>query len=153
MRRSSLPAGSLTPEKSVSRNVSSNDSIKVYIRCRPLRENETHSAWKIHENQLSEQSEHAFEPFTFDKVYDSDAKTEHIFNEQLNQLTDGVIAGFNASFFCYGQTGSGKTHTMIGTEGDPGALPMMVKKLCESCAASTTCRYQLRASYCEIYNE
>ncbi|KAK3261669.1 hypothetical protein CYMTET_29435, partial [Cymbomonas tetramitiformis] len=128
------------------------ESIKVYIRCRPLRANEAETTWSHTKTTISENSENSTS-FSFDQVYPNATQTYEIFNDHLQRLADGVLAGFNSSFFCYGQTGSGKTHTMLGDKNEPGTLPRLAKLLCEKCTASETHRYLMRVSYFEIYND
>jgi kinesin family protein 4/21/27 len=53
--------------------------------------------------------------FTFDQVYDLDAKQVDIYTATVQPLLDSFFAGVNVTILAYGQTGSGKTYTM-GTE-------------------------------------
>lgn len=63
------------------------------------------------------------------------------------------MAGFNSTIFAYGQTGSGKTHTMTGTEGEVGIIPLAVSGVFEAIEQNPGRNYLLRVSYLEIYNE
>merc|ERR1719498_329951 len=56
--------------------------------------------------------------FTFDAVYDANAKQEEIYAETATLIVDSCMTGYNGTMFAYGQTGTGKTHTMVGVEDD-----------------------------------
>lgn len=49
--------------------------------------------------------------FSFDKIFDETASNGDIF-EEISQLIQSSLDGFNVCIFTYGQTGSGKTFTM-----------------------------------------
>ncbi|CAH2354717.1 hypothetical protein CLIB1423_18S02124 [[Candida] railenensis] len=71
------------------------------------------------------------------------------------QLLDHFFQGFNVCVLAYGQTGSGKTHTMMGTDEEPGMIPLLVKDILrrkESLVNERT-NCQLKLQYMEIYNE
>lgn len=65
--------------------------------------------------------------------------------------------GYNASIIAYGQTGTGKTFTMEGEEGSDrsGIIPRAIQDVFSSIARDTgeRCRFLVRASYLQIYNE
>jgi centromeric protein E len=63
------------------------------------------------------------------------------------------MQGFNAVCFAYGQTGSGKSHTMAGTTGDPGVVPLAVEEIFRIIREGREREWVLRASYLELYNE
>lgn len=53
----------------------------------------------------------------------------------------------------YGQTSSGKTHIMMGSESDPGILPLAVSEIFSEIHKPSNREFLVRVSYLEIYNE
>lgn len=49
---------------------------------------------------------------TFDHVFGPDDSQQHVFEQAVIGLVDGLFDGYNATILAYGQTGSGKTYTM-----------------------------------------
>lgn len=90
-------------------------------------------------------------PFTFDRVFGPTSTNDDIF-EDLSQLIQSALDGFNVCVFAYGQTGSGKTYTMSAEDGMiPKALRMIYDntKTLEERGWS----YKMVGSFVEVYNE
>jgi len=70
-------------------------------------------------------------------------------------LVDHYFQGYNVCLLAYGQTGSGKTYTMMGTENEPGIIPLMVRDIMrhKEHLVSQKINCDLSFSYVEIYNE
>ncbi|CAB3992465.1 carboxy-terminal kinesin 2-like isoform X1 [Paramuricea clavata] len=97
-------------------------------------------------------------PFTFDKVFPPVSTQETVFTE-ISQLVQSVLDGYNVCIFAYGQTGSGKTFTMEGDLDERetwGMIPRALEQVfytCESLTGSKGWKYDMEASFLEIYNE
>ena len=51
--------------------------------------------------------------FTYDHVYHGAGPTEKaLYDQCVEPLVNGLLAGYNATVLAYGQTGSGEAHTM-----------------------------------------
>lgn len=101
--------------------------------------------------------------FNFDRVFNPGHSQKHIF-EEISQLIQSAIDGYNVCIFAYGQTGSGKTYTMQGSENEnldsahsehAGMIPLSVRQIFQTAKEleSHGWRYHFEASYLEIYNE
>ncbi|KAF9574155.1 kinesin-like nuclear fusion protein [Mortierella alpina] len=97
-------------------------------------------------------------PFTFDKVFQPSSKQEDVF-EEISQLVQSALDGYNVCIFAYGQTGSGKTHTMEGplnaSRESMGMIPRSVLQIYETAKAleAKGWTYTMEGQYVEIYNE
>jgi len=94
--------------------------------------------------------------FDFDHVFDMGASQGQVF-EEVSQLVQSAIDGYNVCIFAYGQTGSGKTFTMEGGEeaGQQGIIPRTIAQIFESTRdlVDKGWSYKMEASFVEIYNE
>lgn len=90
-------------------------------------------------------------PFEFDRVFTPGTQNEEIFDE-ISQMVQSALDGYNVCIFCYGQTGSGKTYTMSSPDGMiPRATHMIydtITKLKEK-----SWEYTMEGSFIEVYNE
>ena len=89
--------------------------------------------------------------FAFDKVFGSSAENANVF-EEISQLIQSALDGYNVCIFCYGQTGSGKTFTMSSAD---GMIPRAVKQIYGTARSleEKGWIYEMRGSFVEVYNE
>ena len=95
--------------------------------------------------------------FAFDKVFDENATQEDVF-EEVSELVQSALDGYNVCVFSYGQTGSGKTWTMQGNVNDEktrGLIPRSVEQIVKSADTLRTdgWEWNLTGQFLEIYNE
>ncbi|CAO3635642.1 unnamed protein product [Mucor fragilis] len=96
--------------------------------------------------------------FTFDRVFSPEASQKDCF-EEISQLVQSALDGFNVCIFAYGQTGSGKTFTMQGptfpTEETSGMIPRAVQQIYEVVQQLKQFgwEYKMEGQFLEIYNE
>eukprot|EP01138_Halocafeteria_seosinensis_P002500 gb/GECG01002557.1/.p1 GENE.gb/GECG01002557.1/~~gb/GECG01002557.1/.p1 ORF type:complete len:1118 (+),score=210.17 gb/GECG01002557.1/:1-3354(+) len=94
--------------------------------------------------------------FSFDNVFSPEATQKDVFNE-VSELVQSALDGFNVCLFSYGQTGSGKTYTMQGSGSgeEAGLIPQSVLQILETIRKLRRqgWNYTLEASFLEIYNE
>ncbi|KAF9216710.1 kinesin-like nuclear fusion protein [Podila verticillata] len=97
-------------------------------------------------------------PFTFDRVFQPSSTQQDVFDE-ISQLVQSALDGYNVCIFAYGQTGSGKTHTMEGplnaSQESMGMIPRSVLQIYENAKQleSKGWKYTMEGQYVEIYNE
>ncbi|KAF9273852.1 kinesin-like nuclear fusion protein, partial [Linnemannia elongata] len=152
-------------------------NIRVFCRVRPVSssvngsKNETATASITYPDIEGRQIEfaHATEtatgsqvaktyPFTFDRVFQPTSTQEDVF-EEISQLVQSALDGYNVCIFAYGQTGSGKTHTMEGplnaSAESMGMIPRSVHQIYENAEAlkARGWTYKMEGQYVEIYNE
>lgn len=145
----------------------SSESVRVVVRCRPMNGKEKAASYDkvvdvdVKLGQVSVKnpkgtSHEMPKTFTFDAVYDWNAKQFELYDETFRPLVDSVLQGFNGTIFAYGQTGTGKTYTMEGVRGDPekrGVIPNSFDHIFTHISRSQNQQYLVRASYLEIYQE
>lgn len=96
--------------------------------------------------------------FTFDKVFSPDSNQSDCY-EEISQLVQSALDGFNVCIFAYGQTGSGKTFTMQGPpkpdEETIGMIPRAVKQIYEVAQKlkEYDWEYTMEGQFLEIYND
>ncbi|CAD8100499.1 unnamed protein product [Paramecium primaurelia] len=93
-------------------------SIKVYVRVRPLLKKEQGQECIIKTDQqkyvVIEQSTHILKQ-EYDQVFDEKVSQAEIF-KFISPTIHKALQGYNTTIMAYGQTGSGKTHTMFGSD-------------------------------------
>lgn len=90
--------------------------------------------------------------FSYDKVFGPKWNNSEIFNE-VSQLVQSALDGYNCCIFSYGQTGTGKTYLM-SSKAD-GMIPLAVNLIYNQ-AKELVERgwvYTLHGSFVEVYNE
>jgi kinesin family protein C1 len=89
--------------------------------------------------------------YSFDRVFDTSSGNSEIFDE-ISQLVQSALDGYNVCIFCYGQTGSGKTFTMSAAD---GMIPRAVRQIYETAQGleEKGWRYRMEGSFVEVYNE
>jgi kinesin family protein C1 len=89
--------------------------------------------------------------FAFDHVFGPNSTNSEVF-EEISQLVQSALDGYNVCIFCYGQTGSGKTYTMSATD---GMIPRTVHQIYDTATslADKEWSYRMEGSFVEVYNE
>jgi kinesin family protein C1 len=89
--------------------------------------------------------------FTFDRVFGPESQNHEVF-EEISQLVQSALDGYNVCIFCYGQTGSGKTHTMSSAD---GMIPRATQQIYKSATnlQEKGWTYSMEGSFVEVYNE
>ena len=79
------------------------------------------------------------------------SRNSDVFDE-ISQLVQSALDGYNVSIFAYGQTGSGKTYTMSTTD---GMIPRAVAQIYQAAESlkSKGWVYSIEGSFLEIYCE
>ncbi|CCH60195.1 hypothetical protein TBLA_0C03940 [Henningerozyma blattae CBS 6284] len=90
--------------------------------------------------------------FEFDHVFKQDEGNSEVFNE-IEQLIQSALDGYNVCIFAYGQTGSGKTYTMLNP--NDGVIPMTIKYIFNSMDSlkKNGWEYNVSCEFIELYNE
>ncbi|ATZ58338.1 Bckar3 [Botrytis cinerea B05.10] len=89
--------------------------------------------------------------FSFDRVFGPSSQNQEVF-EEISQLVQSALDGYNVCIFAYGQTGAGKTHTMSSAD---GMIPRATHQIYESAEAlkEKGWTYTMEGSFVEVYNE
>ncbi len=135
-------------------------NIRVICRVRPLLKHDDETEYRTLDCGADEKtiklytgSEKPYS-YSFDRTLPPQTTQEGVF-EEVSQLVQSALDGYNVCLFSYGQTGSGKTHTMTGGKGkDAGIIPRSVVKILETAAQYNAqgWTYRMEASFSEIYN-
>ncbi|KAF7502904.1 hypothetical protein GJ744_004942 [Endocarpon pusillum] len=90
-------------------------------------------------------------PFAFDRVFGPNSQNQQVF-EEISQLIQSALDGYNVCIFCYGQTGSGKTYTMSSQD---GMIPRAVHMIYDTAQdlEERGWQYKMEGSFVEVYNE
>ncbi|KAG7192877.1 kinesin-like nuclear fusion protein [Scheffersomyces spartinae] len=90
--------------------------------------------------------------FSFDKIFQPTESNDTIF-EEISQLIQTAMDGYNVCIFAYGQTGSGKTYTM--SLKNNGMIPLSILKIFDDVnqAKLGGWEYEITGEFVQIYNE
>ncbi|KAK7519239.1 kinesin motor domain protein [Phyllosticta citriasiana] len=90
-------------------------------------------------------------PFSFDRVFGPKSQNGEVF-EEISQLVQSALDGYNVCIFCYGQTGSGKTYTMSSSD---GMIPLAVQQIYNTAQdlEEKGWLYKMEGQFVEVYNE
>ncbi|CAL5224275.1 g6937 [Coccomyxa viridis] len=143
------------------RSPPSADNIQVVVRVKPLGEDsQTGSLQIVSPSSVGMSTSYGPRTWTFDHIAGPETSQEAFFAVAGEPFVEHCLEGFHASIFAYGQTSSGKTHTMTGKPDSPrqmGLAMRVIQRLFQRIAASEdlqgTQKYQLKASYLELYDE
>ncbi|KAK8237870.1 carboxy-terminal kinesin 2 [Phyllosticta capitalensis] len=143
-------------------------NIRVFCRVRPAAEIEANETAEIAYPDAGKDSKEvviqgpeqksamgnvtrATNPFSFDRVFDPKAQNADVF-EEISQLVQSALDGYNVCIFCYGQTGSGKTFTMSSPD---GMIPLAVQQIYNTAQEleEKGWRYKMEGQFVEVYNE
>lgn len=89
--------------------------------------------------------------FSFDRVFGLGTQNSDVF-EEVSQLVQSALDGYNVCIFCYGQTGSGKTYTMSSED---GMIPRAVHQIYNTAKdlEEKGWKYSMEGNFVEVYNE
>ncbi|KAF2821479.1 kinesin-domain-containing protein [Ophiobolus disseminans] len=89
--------------------------------------------------------------YSFDRVFGPTSQNGEVF-EEISQLVQSALDGYNVCIFCYGQTGSGKTYTMSSLD---GMIPRATAQIYAEAQRleEKGWRYTMQGSFIEVYNE
>uniref|UniRef100_A0A8C9ZCZ3 Kinesin family member 15 n=1 Tax=Sander lucioperca TaxID=283035 RepID=A0A8C9ZCZ3_SANLU len=118
----SIGKGNVTSPNICSSYSSDSDSIKVFVRVRPLTQCSgltTDGDQKLcltvtSPNTIRLLSKPEPRTFTYDHVADMETSQDSVFSSVAKNIVESCMNGYNGTIFAYGQTGSGKTFTMLG---------------------------------------
>lgn len=101
---------------------------------------------------LDQEVRNSVHSFKFDRVFSTDASNEDVFDE-VEQLVQSALDGYNVCIFAYGQTGSGKTYTMSSPTN--GIIPLAISQIFENATAleENGWEFEYHGEFLEIYNE
>ncbi|KAJ4986728.1 kinesin motor domain-containing protein [Stagonosporopsis vannaccii] len=89
--------------------------------------------------------------YSFDRVFGPKSQNIEVFDE-ISQLVQSALDGYNVCIFCYGQTGSGKTYTMSSAD---GMIPLATAQIYAEAKRleEKGWHYKIEGSFIEVYNE
>ncbi|XP_043104382.1 centromere-associated protein E isoform X1 [Puntigrus tetrazona] len=137
-------------------------AVKVCVRVRPLiKREESESSelvqlfWRADRQAIHQLDDDGAQTksFSFDRVFSAEETTAQLYQDIAKPLVVSTVEGYNGTIFAYGQTSSGKTFTMMGSERNPGVIPLAMADVFKTIKNCPKKEFLLRVSYMEIYNE
>ncbi|KAM4579174.1 centromere-associated protein E [Fundulus diaphanus] len=139
-------------------------AVKVCVRIRPVVAREERAAsekaqpvqlfWKADKKSVCQIDDgNSSKCFSFDRVFTAEESTSQLYMDIAKPLVVSTVEGYNGTIFAYGQTSSGKTFTMMGSDRNPGVIPLAVDDVFQTIKNFPNKEFLLRVSYMEIYNE
>ncbi|EDO16262.1 hypothetical protein Kpol_505p39 [Vanderwaltozyma polyspora DSM 70294] len=117
-----------------------------HIKVQPFNDN--------HGNQSMEivKDHRCIQKFQFDRIFDQHEVNKDVFDE-IGQLVQSSLDGYNVCIFAYGQTGSGKTFTMLNP--NDGMIPATIDHIFDwtDSLKERGWEYEVSCQFVEIYNE
>ncbi|XP_051557981.1 centromere-associated protein E isoform X2 [Myxocyprinus asiaticus] len=137
-------------------------AVKVCVRVRPLIKREDSETsehgqlfWRADKQAIHQIDDdgNQTKSFSFDRVFSAEETTSQLYQDIAKPLVVSAVEGYNGTIFAYGQTSSGKTFTMMGSEHNPGVIPLAMADVFKTIKNCPKKEFLLRVSYMEIYNE
>lgn len=136
-------------------------NIRVFCRIRPLLQGEGSESCHVHISLFNDDEgtqsmnitrDSKKHDFKFDKIFDPENSNDDIF-EEIRQLVQSSLDGYNVCIFAYGQTGSGKTYTMLHPQN--GMIPSTLDHIFQwiDLLKERGWEYEISSQFIEIYNE
>jgi hypothetical protein len=142
-------------------NKSGKESLKVYLRVRPMIGSDMSTIKESGANSIvtvapvsSNRAKYTRveeRQYSFHKVFGPDSSQDDVFKDMVSPLMTRFTSGHSCVAFAYGMTNSGKTHTIQGTSADPGALPKLVSSVLNTLEGKQG--WKLNLSMLEIHQE
>lgn len=145
--------------------MSSDTSVKVAVRIRPLVESEMNRGCQSIVRKTPTQPQvivdagtKSKEMFTFNYAFAPEDTQEMIYDNAVKSMVMKLFAGYNVTILAYGQTGSGKTHTMGTTfsgemNEDMGVIPRAINDIFASVDEMIDNDFTVQCSFVELYQE
>ncbi|XP_076816196.1 carboxy-terminal kinesin 2-like [Clavelina lepadiformis] len=140
-------------------------NIRVFCRVRPMLASEIQEQGNIDHIELTGKSINVINEsnktlkYSFDNVFNPEVSQEAVF-EDIAQLVQSALDGYNVCIFAYGQTGAGKTYTMEGPDDNTGSehegiIPRAMRLIFEKGEEKRKFdwNYDLVVQHVEIYRE
>lgn len=141
--------------------MTSQDSIKVAVRVRPLLKHELDAGSKSCLTVLQAVSQvqvrglNVDEAFTYNHVFSTTHTQQDLYKSAVKPLIPNLFSGYNVTVLAYGQTGSGKTHSMgtsCGTDdgSNDGVIPKSIHEIYEVIKKSCDSEFTVNVSFLEV---